>query len=355
MQLDMHFYGVYALARAAGIGAKAAETIAYASQFVDDSIDDEAVLLSNQKAILPTMTSHKPLDYKNAIPGDQWKVWVPFHFLPGNEPKTGNFVTRMVCRKNSEPARKMTADALSAGNKPYWPHLIGVTAHVYADTFSHFGFVGFSNEWNKVKNEAIKASSKHSSGIRSYIRMKFEDFKTRFAGGFAETVPVGHGAVGTYPDRPYLAWSFKYEQGRHKETDTDRDNAANFLEGCQALHEFFSNFAKKSPTHRDPEEPRQWSDISSDIRRILRKEAPGKDRIRLWKECVASGNLCHVTPTDKNIDYDEGLWRPRRVEYELGKKKDITRTHACQFVRAAWRHRDYVLHELLPSVGLIVY
>lgn len=204
MQLDMHFYGVYVLARSAGIGAKAAETIAYASQFVDVSIEDEAVLLSDQKAILPTITSHKPIDYKNAIPGDQWKVWVPFHFLPGNEPKTGNFVTRMVCRKNSQLARKMTPDALSGWNKSYWPHLIGVTAHFYADTFSHFGFVGFSNEWNKVDNEAIKASKDHSSGIRSNIRMKFEDFKTRFAGGFAETVPVGHGAVGTCPDRPYL-------------------------------------------------------------------------------------------------------------------------------------------------------
>ena len=34
MQLDMHFYGVYALARAAGIKDKAAETIAYASQLL---------------------------------------------------------------------------------------------------------------------------------------------------------------------------------------------------------------------------------------------------------------------------------------------------------------------------------
>ena len=77
MQEDMHFYGVYAFARAAGINPETARIIAYASQFVDDAINDEAVILSNKQAILPTMTSHKPIDYKNTIPGDQWRVWVP--------------------------------------------------------------------------------------------------------------------------------------------------------------------------------------------------------------------------------------------------------------------------------------
>ena len=136
MQKDMHFYGIYALARAAGIKDETARTIAYASQFVDDSIDDDSVILSNKKAILPTMTSHKPLDYKNAIPGDQWKVWVPFHFLPGNEPKTGDFVKRMVCRKNSTPAKKMIEDVLKAKNQKYWPHLIGIAAHVLTRQFN---------------------------------------------------------------------------------------------------------------------------------------------------------------------------------------------------------------------------
>ena len=40
MQKDMHFYGVYAMARAAGIKPDSAYTIAYASQFVDDALED---------------------------------------------------------------------------------------------------------------------------------------------------------------------------------------------------------------------------------------------------------------------------------------------------------------------------
>ena len=43
MQIDMHFYGIYALARAAGIKPDSAHTIAYASQFVDDALDGEEI------------------------------------------------------------------------------------------------------------------------------------------------------------------------------------------------------------------------------------------------------------------------------------------------------------------------
>jgi hypothetical protein len=72
MQLDMHFYGVYALARAAGVQPDVARIIAHASQFVDDAIEDEAIVLEDQRGVVPTMTSHGPIDYQNTLPGDQW-------------------------------------------------------------------------------------------------------------------------------------------------------------------------------------------------------------------------------------------------------------------------------------------
>ena len=48
MQIDMHFYGIYALARAAGIKPDSAHTIASASQFVDDALDGEVSILKNE-------------------------------------------------------------------------------------------------------------------------------------------------------------------------------------------------------------------------------------------------------------------------------------------------------------------
>ena len=41
MRMAMRYYGVYGLARMAGIGPRAARIIAYASQYVDDSVSRE--------------------------------------------------------------------------------------------------------------------------------------------------------------------------------------------------------------------------------------------------------------------------------------------------------------------------
>ena len=142
MQKDMHFYAIYALARAAGIKDSVANTVAYASQFVDDAVDQGVVFVSNRDAVLPTMTSHKPIDYQNAIPNDQWQVWVPFHFLPGNQGERDDFYARMTCGKGGNPAARVLDNAVDGANAEFWPHLIGVAAHVFADTFSHYGFIG---------------------------------------------------------------------------------------------------------------------------------------------------------------------------------------------------------------------
>lgn len=353
MQLDMHFYGVYAIARAAGIKPETARTIAYASQFVDDAIDDKVIVLLDQKAVLPIMTSHKPLDFKNAMPDDQWKVWIPFHFLPGNSGH--DFVERMACRKNSEPAKKMIRHALDHKNKEYWPHLIGLTAHVYADTFSHFGFVGFSHNFNKAKSDSIMISEGHSRGIIGYVKEKFEDFKTRFAGNFAEIVPIGHGSVATYPDRPYLDWSFKYESGNHEPSDTNRNNLINFHEGCKCLYDFFYEFAQANLVDRDHNGHKGWDVISDEVKNILKEEGQKNERIESWKKAIKSGVFCVVTSIDKEIDYNENDWKIAFDQYKAKRGDEIKDTDAYRFIRAAQRHRDFVLRELLPDSGLIIY
>lgn len=142
----MHFYGVYALARSAGIMPETVLTIAIASQFVDDSTEDltnNKIVMFDNKALFPIMTSHILFDYKNALMSDQWNVLVPFHFLPGNE--GDSFDEKMLCRKNSATARAVLSHALAPKYSAFWPHLIGIAAHAYAGIFSHFGFIGYAD------------------------------------------------------------------------------------------------------------------------------------------------------------------------------------------------------------------
>lgn len=212
MQKDMHFYGVYSLCRAAGINEETAGIIAYSSQFVDDSLCDESLIFKQEKsAILSTMTSHKPLDLKNAFEEDQWRVWVAFHFLPGNAINAKNFTERMICQKNSKTAKAILEHALKNKKEKIGPYLCGITAHVFADTFAHFGFVGLSTPLNKVEDSSI-----HTYEINSKTKIrnkrKMIGFFARLKSTLAETIPMGHGAVATLPDKPYLKWEYKYEK-----------------------------------------------------------------------------------------------------------------------------------------------
>ena len=67
------------------------------------------------------------------------------------------------------------------------------------------------------------------------------------------------------------------------------------------------------------------------------------------------GVFCNAEDADKNIRYDEMLWKPKNVANDREPDQEIAGTNACRFIRAAWKHRDYVLHELLPEFELITY
>ncbi|MFH1582057.1 MAG: DUF6765 family protein [Pseudomonadota bacterium] len=47
MQIDMHYYDTYAMARAAGITRNAAKVIATAAQFVDDNAAKNSIKFRN--------------------------------------------------------------------------------------------------------------------------------------------------------------------------------------------------------------------------------------------------------------------------------------------------------------------
>lgn len=349
MQLDMHFYAVYALARAAGIDPDAARIIAHASQFVDDAMEDEAMVLPDQRALIPTMTSHRPIDYANTIPGDQWKVWVPFHFLPGNDPDGRSFVEKMVCRKGSLSERRILENALDHSQESYGLHLAGISAHAFADAYSHYGFVGLSRSWNRVDGNSIRVYVE-SSSIFDYMKNKYETFVTRFKGGLAETVPVGHGAVATYPDRPYLVWEYTYESGEKVE----RNNVADYLEACKGLHRFFGTLATRNTAYRDGGPVVPWEAISESIQDILSYEAPLEDRVRRWRDAISGGELFEGQAADGSITYGRRTWRSARIIYHFSQGGTVGDCDGCHFVRAAWGYRHFVLHQLLPELGITI-
>ena len=84
MRIDFHFYTIYALARAVGFSPDNAYVIAYASQYTDDEVNENTVLFENGGEFEPVITAHRIFDPLAVSERTCKKVWVPFHFLPGN-------------------------------------------------------------------------------------------------------------------------------------------------------------------------------------------------------------------------------------------------------------------------------
>ncbi len=359
MQIDMHYYGVFALARAAGLDHEAARIVATASQFVDDNGDKGHVAFDDGGRIDFEATAHHTTHFKNIDEVDQRQICVPFHFLPGGE--GDRFLECLVCRKDSQLARKMVDHALANMDRSFALELAGLTAHVYADTFSHYGFSGISAAENKVVNDSFDLGDLEPS-IREYIAGKAADFLEKYGmdcgrldnilSSMAErfSCALGHGAVLTYPDRPYLVWSFAYEKtGQRCET---RNNPRTFLDACRALYNFFGKIAEARPEYSEGS-PRKFEDLEDTITRILKKQADRDGRIGAWRSAVSEGlffgDAQKTVPT-----YGGESWLGEADVLEKRPSGMSTGLSLFRFYQAAALHRTYVLRDLLPSHGLVV-
>ena len=156
MQKDMHYFGTYSMARAAGLKPEICQTIATAAEFVDDNGEEVKLPFEDGGRLDFVPTAHHMLDVKNIEDRDQRLVWLPFHFIPGNKGETVS--ERLVCRKDSQVAREMVEHNLrKAGeDNSFGQHLAGITAHTYADTFSHYGFSGVSSRQNAIDFSSLE-------------------------------------------------------------------------------------------------------------------------------------------------------------------------------------------------------
>lgn len=385
MQTDMHYYGTYAMARAAGLKPEASEIIATCAQFVDDNASDLNINFSNGARVESIATAHHTFASENLDLSDQRRVWIPFHFLPGN---IGNSWTeRLKCRMDSPIAHKMIDHHLSLHTKNYALALIGITAHVYADTFSHYGFSGISSRGNRIDNSSIVLKNLEPE-IKAYIEQKYEKFKNskgaqlqpnfqpsvsahivwvsqikNFAmSALAEKISgaLGHGPVATFPDRPYLEWSFDYERPdaylQSLDTNSDinavRPNPETFLKGCEALHHMFSRFRECRPD-LDNKDHRDFKDIKNEVAHILGTQADMAGRIDAWQRAAANGSVFDGTP---NIpSYHGTQWNMEWNNLNGLDNSDILLNKPIwHFYQAAAIHRTYVLRDLLPAEELII-
>lgn len=360
MHSDFHYSATYAMARAAGLRRELCQTIATASQFVDDNGEKETLEFDDQGRLDFTPTAHHVSQLiENIDRHDQRLVWVPFHFLPGGKGQTMS--ERLICRQDSEVAREMFQHNLSKVDQPYGLYLTGIGAHVYADTFSHYGFSGISSEWNEISSSSIELIGRERNDEEEKT---FLEQYNRAAGWIGRVIQsegaeflsaaLGHGAALKYPDYPYLRWEFDYEHLPDERGKSRRDNQSTFLEACRNLHEGFRGVGRDFREARDSDGV-GFEAIEEQVKEVLSFESSDRrEREDRWRIAVSDEKL--LGEVDEIPQYLGGEWKQGMDELSKNSSKsDSALSYPIfRFFQAASIHRTFVLRDLLPKHGLVV-
>ncbi|MDB2447326.1 hypothetical protein N9W79_01740 [bacterium] len=265
MNIDFHHGVTYVVTRLAGFSHEDAQTVAISSQYVDDATDSGVLEFKTKELYKYSASAHKNLDYRNFKNLKNHMVWIPFHFLPGgefdeNETNVPEFIQKITTKPNSEVAQDMVKSLFKRLNDKNFLHQLGITMHVYADTWAHQGFAGIDDQINEIKDitHMHKGEDFHSNRKKFYGKMKWNGAHKRsfwqylynssfwkYSEGLklklwekvvskfiSNSYPLGHGALLSFPDRPYLCFEYKDGYGRqHK-----RENFKIFSEAVRHMY-----------------------------------------------------------------------------------------------------------------------
>jgi hypothetical protein len=276
MNKSFHYYCIRVLAEKAGFEPENAQTIAFASQYTDDSTEFGKITITNipddfeyprlnrsKNEFDPICTAHSAMSWfsrlwkwaKFYLKTDvQRKVLMPFHFLPPETLSSGNsdqfdFITK----PNSPLANLIVDDALTclsqaaAATHEYSLIKLGIALHTYADTWSHDGFSG---RHNSLENDIKRIQKKKGNKYQAANPL---EFTVSYA-----APDVGHAEAGGLPDESSIDWKAKYAK---KQGGLQRSNAESFLTAASQIYTRLSSVAAGRAI--------DWGSLSDKIFRCL--------------------------------------------------------------------------------------
>ena len=361
MQIDFHFSVTYVVARMAGFEHLNAHKIAYSAQYVDDATNQGNITFKNGAMYNHVSSAHKMLDYRNFEELSNHYAWIPFHFLPGNgglpsgQNPSGSFIEKIVCKPNSYIAQDMIDTCLSHKDKPYSLHLLGITTHVFADTWAHQGFAGVTHKINSISN--IQDDDPNENSIGSRLSSFFSNIFDKKASKLVSKIqPLGHGAALSHPDMPFLKWSYNDDKGQR----VNRDNTALFMDAAEKIYAVYRRYLgfNDDTLNMSEENKAQLKE-----RFLSFTDKNGDDRNEKWIRDIEEGKLGFDTPKLDYIAKGKKSWKFQAIGTE--KEKDLdsdTFTFHPEFIKSDWKlfhdalqlHRYYVIHDILPRYGICV-
>ena len=303
MEKDFHFYVTYALASKAGFSEDESYIIAYSSQYVDDNNESQYPrkdgppqfpfgINTRSGMYHPIMT--QSMSVKSLVYEVQKFVYVPFHFLPGDNTKPIQGETnKYSTTPDSLNARQLIRAALKSVNL----YRIGIAIHTFSDTWSHQNFTGYEEDWNSV----------------FHWRNPFRSLAPN----------VGHADVGHLPDEISATWNdFRFEKPFRR-----RDNRKPAIQACKRIFQELRT-ARKVRIY--------WKDIEKDFKRIINAE-DYEDRVDKVRDYL----------NNPGLDYRKHRWVDKAIQdregVDIQASEDFEDTHWYKFQLAAKAHLVMVM------------
>ncbi len=352
MQIDFHHAATYVIARLAGFDHGDAVVVGHCAQYVDDATKDGTIYFDNGALYARISSAHKALDYRNSAELANHLVWIPFHFLPGNgglpagENPSGSFINKLICRPNSHVARDMLRECIEQRHRDYGLHRLGITMHVYADTWAHQGFAGVNHEVNEADDLTTGDAEEVDVSLRDRIANFF----------VSSALPLGHGAVLSNPDKPYLVWGYTNGLGQR----VKRNNPVDFLEAAEHMCMAMRRYRAGDPDADVEGLPAaDRTTIDGMLRGI--DEEDGEKRHAAWIEAIGAGRFSFGAETLGYVGKGVGSWKHAAIgtdEKSDDRSRDIV--YAPEFLQSDWKrfhdalqaHRFCILHDILPRYGI---
>lgn len=361
MQIDFHHATTYVLARLAGFDHPEANIIAHSAQYVDDATNEGVIYFDNGAMYRRICSAHEMLDHKNFDELANHQVWIPYHFLPGNggmparETPPGGFIEKIICRPDSPVARDMVRTCINNRDRPYGLHRLGITMHVYADTWAHQGFAGVKHQVNSIRklDDEDNPGSKLTSRIKTYFGDKFDEATSAFVG---DALPLGHGAALSFPDRPYLKWSYT-DHNNHR---VIRDNTAEFVKASDALCKAMQCYRAGNP---DADVSGLSDENRSKLETLFRTivNDNGEERHKDWLQHISDGYFGFPGEQLSYIPKDVGSWKHDAIGDKNEKEvENIKFEYKHDFLHSNWKmfhdalqaHHFDIVHDILPEYDI---
>lgn len=346
MQIDFHHAVTYVLARLAGLEPGEADIVAYAAQQVDDATDDGTIHFDNGARYTRISSAHRMLDYRNFEALAASRVWLPFHFLPGNqglsagEAPEGAFVERLITIPNSAVAQDMLRATIADRESPHGLQRLGIAMHVFADTWAHQGFVGLQHRINAA-SELTGANGEPDNELADRLKNYF----------VTNALPLGHGTVLSHPDRPFLIWA--YTNGRDERVT--RNNPDDYIDAAEQMCRAMQAFRAGS---LDADVPGLSAPDRHVIQRLLREVRldDAEDRWDAWEHEIRAGSFSFGPDVIGYVGEGEGSWQ----HDALGEPSGGEYVYREAFLESNWKHfhdalilhRYDVVYRILPRYGI---